>query len=1054
MSRALFFTSLLIISLSASAATNKNKTVGEILSKIATEYRQKNSSLNFKKSKSKIPSTRFNKPSSPPVSLSEVKPPQSREIFRNSSSDEAEIERITDQSIDQLYKIMRRSRTSPNRGEVWLRLAELYVEKSRLIEFRKRDEFDRKLELYQSKKIRTKPRLNLNLAKEYNRKAIQLYGWFIRDFPKDKRIDQALFFLGFNYFELGETKKGVRYYDKLVREHPRSAFVTESQFALGEYYFERNQWKNALKYYYQVADQRRSRLYTFALYKAAWCQYRLGKVQSAAKNLVQVIRTSRSGAPVEDETGRRSVNRIRLATEAAKDLLMFYAEYGDARKAISYFENLLGSKAIFNSMEKLAYRYSDLGKRESARYLFSYLLRQDPTSSKAFDYQYQIVTNYSVGGDQKVFREELFEWITNYGPNSRWARANSGDKALLEKAYEQRESTLRNHILHNHRSAQASRAAYSQKIANQGYELYIQSFPGSSHIIEMHFFYGELLYDMKRYKEASAQYRWVADNGRGSSHQEAAIINLLLSLERDLPSEEEITKRIGKSGNPVPFTESERQFEVAAQRYIEAFPRGEKASDVKFKLARLHYAFNHLDQAKSIFWEIVREHPKSQNALFSANLILDIDNLKKDYDGIAKDASALLQISELRNSSFGAEVRGIVDKAQFKKAQESEKGQSPQVIAKNYEDYARHNPTSDLALGALFNAGINYEKANEPVEAVRVYQAIVSSKVKDTEDFKERSLRLLGRLEEQLGLYAKAARSYQSFARENPKHAQSPELAYNAAIIQVGLRQYTSAGKNFAFYLENSKKKDKKEVYFLIAEINEKKRAYTLAIKNYENYIKYASSNYNKIIEAHYRIADLYRRRHKARDAEVWYKKTVAVQRKLSRKHRGAGGWFAAESELRLVLPLLGDFKSIRIPKNPAQQAGAVDRKLKFLNQLTSELAKVIKYDSGDQIVASLAILGDANEHMAYSVEHSPLPRGLSPQELQQYKEGLAKVSGPFKAKAIENYEAAINKGYQISAYNDYVLNSIQALAHLNPERQSELGEPLPFDPLIHTMGL
>src|SRR5690606_1474433 len=114
---------------------------------------------------------------------------------------------------------------------------------------------------------------------------------------------------------------------------------------------------------------------------------------------------------------------------------------------------------------------------------------------------------------------------------------------------------------------------------------------------------------------------WVADNGQKSKYQEMALINLLLSLEKDLPSDNELSKRIGKSLNKVEFGKAEKKFENAAKKYVDNFPKGEKVVDVKFKLARLYYAFNHLDEALALFKEIVEKHSNTQNAQYSANLI-------------------------------------------------------------------------------------------------------------------------------------------------------------------------------------------------------------------------------------------------------------------------------------------------------------------------------------------------------------------------------------------------------------------------------------------------
>jgi len=46
-------------------------------------------------------------------------------------------------------------------------------------------------------------------------------------------------------------------------------------------------------------------------------------------------------------------------------------------------------------------------------------------------------------------------------------------------------------------------------------------------------------------------------------------------------------------------------------------------------VGRLHYSYNHFDDALRIFKKLVSEHPKTLFAVYSANLILDIYNLRK-----------------------------------------------------------------------------------------------------------------------------------------------------------------------------------------------------------------------------------------------------------------------------------------------------------------------------------------------------------------------------------------------------------------------------------------
>jgi len=132
----------------------KAQTVGQVLKMIQTDSRGQKVQLT--KYKSVLPQAKeVLKAPAPPKDLRAVKPPRSQDLFQaagDKDKDEVEFEKITDQSIRELYKITQRQRTSPNRGELWLRLAELYVEKARMVEYRKRDEFDKQFAEYDAKK--------------------------------------------------------------------------------------------------------------------------------------------------------------------------------------------------------------------------------------------------------------------------------------------------------------------------------------------------------------------------------------------------------------------------------------------------------------------------------------------------------------------------------------------------------------------------------------------------------------------------------------------------------------------------------------------------------------------------------------------------------------------------------------------------------------------------------------------------------------------------------------------------------------------------------------
>ncbi len=1016
----------------ARGQVRKKKTVSDMLKEIAAA---RSTQITIKKNTTALPEVAQQKrPTVMP--MYEVKPPRSGDLFHDAGTDEEKLEQITDQGIEQLYKLSQQYNQSKNRGELWLRLAELYVEKSKYIEYRLQRDYDRKLELYFQKKA-PQPKLNLSKSKEYNLKAIKLYEWFLRDFRNDPKTDQAMFFLGYNYVELEQVKKGIGFYEQLTKTYPNSSYVGEAHFALGEYYFDNDKWADALKSYSDVLKNRRARLYTFALYKIAWCQYRLSRVGQGLKTLEEVIRLSRGAQEDSQLAGKKVVNKIRLGSETLKDIVLFFADVGNYKNAREYFLHIGGDKAQYPMLEKLAFLYSDQGRREQSLFIFKQLLEYNPTAPKAFDYQYQIVTNFATSKDQRIYRDELYTWIDNYGPESVWAKANQGNKKLVEDAYHLRESTLRNYTLLLHKNAQNSQRKPDMIATRHAYTLYLEKFSDSPKSPEMHFFYAELIYAMGEYDVAGKEYRIVAEKEPKGKYFDLSVLNSLLSLEKALKNDDEIKQIVGDSLEPAPFGEAELAFIAAAQRYITVVPKGEKVVDVKFKIGRLHYVYNHFEDAIKIFRQIISQYPKTQFAVYSANLILDIYNLRKDYDNLSNEGLSLMKNKALTEQGFQADVKDLVEKASFKKALDLEVGKNYEGSAKAFATFAQNYPRSPLAISAAFNAGVNYERAHKFPEAIAMYSRVGHGGVgKGNDKVQNNSLLLLGRLYEQSGQYDKAAVQFEKYAKDNPHDKLTPDLYYNSAIIWEGQKEYSRAISDYQKYFERSRRHDKSLALYSIAQIHEKMGHSKAAQDGYNTYLNSGANDSEKIVEANFRIADIDSYRGRNSDAEKGYRKTVGSAKHFAGKGKPAGIVWAAEAKFKLTDAIYNDFQNVNIPHNPKKQSTAIQNKFGLLAKLGNNLAEVIKYDEGNMVIASLCRLGQANEHMYKALAGVPLPTDLNKEELESYRKKVeAELLGPQKQKALDNYVSAINKSYEINYYNKWTKIALDAMSKYQPAK-------------------
>lgn len=1020
--------------MSASQMSHSEETIGEMLKKLKKSGGSSHQPIMSKQTFSVPVSNLFQEPKRERIDFESIRPTASREVINveRVGKDRVELERITERQIQELYRLTEKMKNSPNRGELWLRLAELYVEKSDYVKQRRQSEYEEKLKAFNEKKASIKPDIDLSESMAYNKKAIQLYEYFIRDFRNHPKMDQALYFLGFNYIELGEFKKGAGYYSRLASEYPRSPYVGEANFSIGEYFFDEEKWDQALEAYKKVIKNKNSSTFGISLYKAAWCLHRKGQSAEGLKFLEVLIRLGSDSS--------KKVNTAKLDLEARRDLVIFYAEGGEPERAFAYFAKHLGEERGLREVEKLAYYYSDKGEREKAAILFKKLIARNKTAPKAYDYQFQIVKNYLNDAKNQRFKEEMYTLIKEYGPKSEWRKVNSSN-ASAEASYKTTENFLRTYTLQQHQSAQNSRGKFSQEQAVEGYKLYLSEYQDAPNYPDMMFFYGELLYDMEKFGEAAQQYAWVAKNAPQSKYGPKAGMNMILGLEKNLPTEEQMQARVGQSTDPLPLDPRVKQFIENGEWFLKNFQKADKNVELRFKIGRLYYLSNHFTEAERIFKEVIQTSPKSKQAEYAANLLLDMYNLKKDFVGLERVGNELLAQSGVAESSSAGQIKNILERASFKAGEDLEAKKDYLGSAKKFDAFTKKYPNSSYALKAQFNAGVNYQKANRLWPAISAFEVVLKSKDKAAAPMQEKAFKLLPKMYQSLGMYQKAAGAYATVGEKNPNDKEAPDFFYNAAILYDALNSVERANKYYTLYLKKASQVEKANIAYRMADLTYRNQQYYKAIDHFKEYLRLGRDP-ELIIESHYKITDCYQKVRNRKEWSDWRSKVVAVQKNLVPKLRGPGAHYAAQIRLQNIEQVYQHLTALKFPANSARIKKVADEKLGLVNQLNQELVEIIKYDSAEEIVGALELLGRTNAHMNESLLNAPLPPEVARDEAAktQYTAAVAEMAKPFQAKAIESFRGAVSKGRDLETYTAPYFNAIESLRLLDPNIRLDLG--------------
>ena len=938
--------------------------------------------------------------------LSEVAPGNSLKSFYPAGSDEAELERVTNQGIRHLYSLLRKKRSA----DLTLRLGSLYADKAKLISQKLEEDYNAKLQAFKSGQRKLKPVLNLKSAKVYNRKSLKLFEDFQAFYPKNSRMDEVLFFLGFNFYELNNEKKGIKYFALLEKCYPKSAYIYEAKFKLGEHHFQDNDWPQSYKYYTQVARSKRGKFYFFALYKLAWSSYKMGKIDRGLQYLSRIIK---EGRKFKVRSDRNQV--VTFDDEAIEDLVLFYT-YSKKKpsQAKTFFLSLLEEDMAWERMEKLARAYKETSQPRSAMAIYQALIDKDPRGKKAFQYKQEVVEiTYSVGKNSEILKQ-IGEWLADYGPGSPWVNANKLNPLLTSKTLKAQELLLRDYTKRKHSAFESSKRASARNLAFQLYKLYFQTFKKSAHLAEMHYFYAELLFDSGKYVAAVKSYEEVVGNYPNSKYAKAAYMNQVVAFEKALPKDKEIKQVIGKSEKPVAFPKTISSFFKVGKRYIQKFPKAKNASSLLYKMAALHYTFNQFPEASRLFQQFLDSYPKAKESPQVAALLLEIYGKTKNYKALENLARTLAKRKNVNPETL-KEVRFVLEQLSFKKAQDLAVKKKFKESALLFQKFAKENPSSALAPTAYYNAALNFEKGKNAFAAIPVYQAVLAYKKNLDPKIKKNSQKNLALIYEKLGYYNKAAYAYMDYAASFPKDPESLDFIFNSAVIFDALGKEALAIKNYNQYFSLSKKQERHEVFFLMAYMYHKKGKWSKAIAQYKRYLSSNSSNKLRLVKASFQVADIYANKLKnSTQAKAWHQKTISLHKRLR-----SGSAFAARSQFYLVSPGYQDFLKVKIPASEAKQAQAVKRKQNLIKKLERSLKPVIRYKEPESEIASLVLIGDANKEMARSIYQAPLPRRLDKKGRAQYKLGIKKIVQPYVSQAIKHYDLALKKSASFEVYSE-----------------------------------
>lgn len=986
---------------------------------------------------------------------------------------EIQVAEQREKQIEGLKRLLAYSPEEKELPDLTFRLGELYFEKAQFYFFRANEAEDLSLRSEDPSKKRDALTAKKEAEKQHKlwlAKALATYKEIREKYPKYTRMPEVLFALGQAYWSERRFQSSIEAYAELIRNFPDNPLVAEAWLAFGEFYFNDGNIQKALRSYEKAAEDKRSRVYGFALYKQAWCYYNLAEWRQALRRFEATVLYSQLSEQLSGE------NKIALGREAQKDWVRAYAHVGSERRASYRLADLLeekscGSDRCYKLLEQLAQMWMETGNFDKSAYLYQELIRMRPDSSRVAFFQGRIVDLVSRSGDKDRVIAETRKLVSVY--EKLRVKLKSLPKAKQESAQEDveeaeilAETTIRRlGQLWNH-EALKTRRNETYKQAMQMYEMYLKLFPTQTYAYEMRFQLADLLYRLESFDKAAKNYKeTVLADPKGKYLVDAASDNIR-ALEEHI-RDRGLRKPKLKGDKPVPIPPEKQRLIEACDRYEKFVPvtqdpdRQRERVAVRFKAARTFFDYNHTDEALKRLDAIVTQNPSSEQAEYAANLVIDVYNIKGDWQQLYGAASRYLASQPLVRGrpKLAEELSSYGEYAKFKMVQileekvKQEKGELGQVAAA-YEGFYREFPSSKNADKALFNASVAYDRAGQAERANELRRRLLQE-YPNSPLTKDVSLYLAKQYEERTQ-YGRAAQAYLAFSESHPEDPRARNALYNAAVFSAGVGRVRSANKLREDYLKRyggvrGGKKESADIYWAMAEDLDRTNRIRDAVAAYADFAKKFSRD-DRMWEARWRQAELIRTRlRRPTEADKLERELLGIYNYRTRRRQAVpdvARQRASQAEFRIVDEDRKAYRRLRIHSPNVSSRKSVKRfqrtvaeKAKARQHLIRRYTRVVtKYQQADSTIAALYRIAQAWDDFVEGLVKLRCPF-RDEEACMAFKSGLEQQAEPSREAAYQAYKTCVDKSNELNSFTSYSNRCVKALEKLAPDSYPEVVE-------------
>ncbi len=941
------------------------------------------------------------------------------------------------------------------------KLAELLWEEGRRTYLVRMDGFERAIEKCKQatdcKQPPTEPRIDLSESEK-------LYKTLLHDHPDFRRADLVLYLVGFAAKEDGREDEAMGRFQEVIERFPGSPLYGDAWMMVGEHHFAALDWGKARAAYANILEHRSAATYDLALFKTAWCDWKLGDVDRAARRFKEVLDL----AVESDRAGSASQRRRRsnLRDEALEYLVIVFTEDRaiSAKEVFEFLAGIGGERYSRAVLIKVADAYLGQAEYDRAVNTFEFLIALEPQGLAAASWQRRIVETWTSALDTAEVLSASKVLVDSYGPSTPWAKAQRNRDGLT-RTLRQSEELLRATVKNLHADAQGREKAakpprrpkdltaaavpawektyrafldkngltmpYTQAVA--GYQLYLTAFAEQPPAVEMRFLRAQILYfKLFRLEEAGDEFLAVGTTAPVGKLHKDALLAAMESFERARPT--------GTAGKrqllPV-----DKKFAAAIDLYATLFPADPELVGVIFRNGQLFYDYGDYDEAIKRFGVIVTKYPGHPDAGPAGDRILAALNKAQDYENIEDWARRLKTAKAFAGKDQQDRLDRLIVESIGKSGDKYAEAGKYEQAAGFYLRVRKEFPKHPLAPGKMMNAGVMYEKAKLPEQAADVYLELARAYKGAPEA--EKAAFAAGQVYERVAYFDRAAEAYEVVVKSFPQSKQTADALYNAGVLRQALGQSDRAIAHYQDYARRYKdRKDAAEVAFRIGVVYEDAGEDGKADQAFRGYAATHRGVPRRVLEAHVRAARTSLRLGQTRRASEQLDIALKLHQRMEPKDKAAAKSWAAEARYYQGELLFKAYEKVGLAVKPKLLDKTLARKSELLGRAQGAYLSVVDYEDLKWATASLYRVGQIYDSFAEALRTAPTPGGLSEAEATAYREALDTYVLEIEEKAIELFSTGYQKAIQMQVYDAYTKKIREALGRLAatqypPEREA-----------------